>query len=66
MTLAAVGLCSILYAPGAFFFYPWKPLIQLAVGDSYASAYRHFQRDHSDLTNVLLHCVASHTSEKLS
>ena len=49
---------ALLYAPGAFFFFPWKPPVQLLVGDSYATAYRHFRRDHSDPTNLLLHLVA--------
>jgi len=49
---------ALLYAPGAFFFYPWKALALLSVGDTYAVAYKHFRRDHSDATNLLLHGVA--------
>lgn len=48
----------ILYAPGAFFFFPWKPPMQLLFGDTYEAAYHHFRRDHSDATNVVLHCIA--------
>ena len=49
---------ALLYAPGAFFFYPWKPLALLSAGDTYAAAYSHFRRDHSDPTNLILHAVA--------
>ena len=48
----------LLYAPGAFFFYPWKPLMQLLVGDTYATGYKYFRRDHSKPTNIVLHGVA--------
>merc|ERR1712086_156771 len=48
----------LLYAPGAFFFYPWKPLMQWAVGDTYAVGYKFFRRDHNDPTNICLHFVA--------
>lgn len=48
---------AILYAPGAFFFYPWKPLMNLFVGDSYETAYRHFRRDHSYAVNIVLHVI---------
>lgn len=47
-----------LYAPGCFFFFPWKPLGLAAWGDSYASAYKFFRRDHSLGTNLALHIVA--------
>lgn len=49
---------SILYAPGVFFCYPWKPLLLLVEGDPYESGYRFFRRDHSDATNLALHFVA--------
>ena len=58
MTLAAVGLCSILYAPGAFFFYPWKPVMQALAGDRYDVGFAFFRRDHTDPTNLALHTVA--------
>jgi hypothetical protein len=48
---------ALLYAPGAFFFYPWKPLMNALVGDSYGVAYAHFRRDHSDPLNLVLHAV---------
>ena len=44
---------ALLYAPGAFFFYPWKPLMNALVGDSYGVAYAHFRRDHSDPLNLV-------------
>jgi|EP00945_MAST-04E_sp_MAST-4E-sp1_P003915 hypothetical protein len=46
-----------LYTPGAFFFYPWKPVLLLFFGDGYDTAYRHFRRDHSDPLNLMLHFV---------
>ena len=49
---------AILYAPGAFFFFPWKPVMQALGGDSYEVGYKHFRRDHSDPTNLCLHIVA--------
>jgi hypothetical protein len=48
----------LLYAPGAFFFYPWKPLVNAHIGDKYEIGYEHFHRDHSDPTNAALHIVA--------
>jgi len=48
----------MLYSPGAFFFYPYKPLAHLLWGDSYAVAYKHFRRDHSSALNLVLHVVA--------
>jgi len=56
-TLTLVG-SVLLYAPGAFFFYPWKPFAQAAFGDSYGVGYAFFRRDHSETTNVCLHLVA--------
>jgi hypothetical protein len=57
LTLTLVG-SVLLYAPGAFFFYPWKPFAQAAFGDSYHVGYAFFRRDHSEPTNVCLHLVA--------
>jgi hypothetical protein len=51
-------LSVVLYTPGCFFFYPWKPFLQVFAGDTYETAYRHFRRDHSDATNLCLHLVA--------
>ena len=47
-----------LHAPGSFFFYPWKPLLQFTLGDSYGDAYQNFRRDHSHGANHALHLVA--------
>ena len=49
---------ALLYAPGAFFFYPWKPVMNALVGDGYGTAYSHFRRDHNDAHNLVLHVVA--------
>jgi hypothetical protein len=57
--MVAIGVSSaILYAPGAFFFYPWKSMMNALVGDSYEIAYKHFRRDHSDSANIAMHIVA--------
>ena len=47
-----------LYGPGAFYFYPWKPVFQLLSGDGYQVGYKFFRHDHSDATNLCLHCVS--------
>jgi hypothetical protein len=49
---------AALYAPGAFFFYPWKSAMNALVGDRYEIAYKHFRRDHSDSANLAMHVVA--------
>jgi len=49
---------AALYAPGAFFFYPHKPLGQLFSGDPYDVGYRYFRRDHTVPRNLALHVVA--------
>ena len=49
---------AALYAPSCFYFYPWKPVLNAKVGDSYETAYVHFRRDHSDDVNVGLHLLA--------
>jgi hypothetical protein len=49
---------SLLYAPGAFFFFPYKPIVNALIGDTYLTGYKHFRRDHSDATNAALHVVA--------
>lgn len=59
MSLVATKLSSILlYAPGAFFFYPWKPVMLALAGDRYEVGFDFFRRDHSDATNLALHTVA--------
>jgi|MDTC01.1.fsa_nt_gb hypothetical protein len=59
-TLSAWDTISslFLYAPGCFYFYPWKPAFQALCGDSYQKGYEYFRRDHSDATNLALHLVA--------
>ncbi len=49
---------ALLHVPGAFFFYPWKPIVQAIAGDSYDVAYQFFRRDHSKSANLALHAVA--------
>ena len=56
--MATLTASILLYAPGCFFFFPWKPLGQAAFGDSYATAYKFFRRDHSLGTNVTLHVIS--------
>jgi hypothetical protein len=48
---------AILYGLGPFFGHPLKPLLSYAFGDGYATAYRHFRRDHSRMDNLVLHLV---------
>ena len=55
--LTTLSSCA-LHAPGSFFFYPWKPLVGVALGDSYTNAYANFRRDHSHAANHALHLVA--------
>ena len=55
--LTTLSSC-VLHAPGSFFFYPWKPLVGVALGDSYTNAYANFRRDHSHAANHALHLVA--------
>ena len=50
-------LQTALLAPGPFFFYPWKAVINALVGDSYVVAYKHFQAGHRHRVNLLLHFV---------
>ena len=38
------GQQALLYAPGAFYFWPWKPFVNYAVGSGYNVAYKHFRR----------------------
>lgn len=49
---------ALLYAPGAFFFYPHKPLMQAIFGDAYSVGYKYFRRDHSEPRNLCLHLIA--------
>lgn len=45
----------LLYAPGTFFGFPWKPIACYFVGDGYDVAYQHFRRDHHGLVNLSCH-----------
>lgn len=56
--MSAILSSCLLYAPGAFFFYPWKPVAQYLLGDRYDTGLRFFCRDHSDPTSLALHLVA--------
>lgn len=56
---AVTSTCgSLLYSPGVFYFYPFKPVLHAAIGDSYDVGYKYFRRDHNEPTNVALHLVA--------
>jgi hypothetical protein len=46
---------SLLYAPGTFFCFPWKPIINQIIGDSYSVGYFHFRRDHHGKVNLACH-----------
>lgn len=48
---------TLLYSAGPFFTYPWKPLLNVVAGDSYAVGYKHFRNDHTDPLNLGLHVV---------
>ena len=45
----------LLYAGGPFFFWPWKFLVNAAIGAPYGTAYQHFRDGHQDPRNLLLH-----------
>ena len=49
------ALRALAYAPGLFFCYPWRPLLNYLIGDSYDVAYQHFGRDHKTPVNLWLH-----------
>jgi len=58
----AMGLRSrmaqvVLYAFGPFFCYPWKPLLNAAMGCSYEIGYKHFRAQHKAPANVAWHSV---------
>lgn len=58
MTIGAALGSAALYSPGAFYFNPFKGLLQYAVGDSYDVGYKYFIRDHSEPNNLALHMIA--------
>ena len=55
--MSTLLLQTLLYAPGPFFCYPWKPVVNAVAGDSYSHAYAHFRRDHNTGTNLVLHAI---------
>ncbi|KNC50574.1 uncharacterized protein AMSG_00735 [Thecamonas trahens ATCC 50062] len=55
--MATLALQTLLYAPGPFYCYPWKPVVNALAGDGYATAYKHFRRDHRTAPNLALHMV---------
>ena len=50
---------ALLYAPGAFFTHPLKPLLFWLLGERYSLGYAHFRRDHSAPTNLRLHLACA-------
>ena len=50
-------LQPLLMAPGPFYFYPWKPVVNAVAGDDYMTGYKHFASGHSHFVNLALHCV---------
>mmetsp|Transcript_16890 Transcript_16890/g.43101 ORF Transcript_16890/g.43101 Transcript_16890/m.43101 type:complete len:310 (+) Transcript_16890:26-955(+) len=55
--MAGLLLQALLYAPGPFFCFPWKPLVNHLWGDAYKKAYSHFRRDHNTPANLALHFI---------
>lgn len=49
---------ALLFVPGAFYGYPWKPLVNLVGGSSYDHGYAHFRQQHRCSLNLALHIVA--------
>jgi hypothetical protein len=60
LTTALADMCwTLLYFMGPFFSNPVKPVLQrLWCHTGYEVAYEHFQRDHTDPTNLAIHAVA--------
>jgi hypothetical protein len=54
--LLALGR-MLIWTPGTFFCFPWKPVVSYACGASYQRAFSHFRRDHADPTNLLIHLL---------
>jgi hypothetical protein len=50
-------LQALLFGLGTFYCYPWKPLLNFLVGDTYKSGFSHFWRDHNSTLNLLAHCL---------
>ena len=49
---------ALLYAPNAFYCYPWKPLLNEVAGNSYDIGLQHFKDQHATPLNLALHVVA--------
>eukprot|EP00931_Biecheleriopsis_adriatica_P004931 TRINITY_DN106514_c0_g1_i1.p1 TRINITY_DN106514_c0_g1~~TRINITY_DN106514_c0_g1_i1.p1 ORF type:complete len:307 (-),score=41.30 TRINITY_DN106514_c0_g1_i1:70-990(-) len=47
---------ALLYSPGPFFCYPWKPFLNHMYGGDYLKSYKHFRMQHTDTLNLILHC----------
>ena len=52
MALLSMLSGAILYAPGCFFFFPWKPFMLMVAGDSYHTGYKYFRRDQAGEVDV--------------
>lgn len=48
---------AALYAPGPFFCFPWKLLINSAYGSNYDAGFKHFWMQHKDYWNLTWHLV---------
>ena len=51
------ALQGVLYGGAPFFVWPWKTTLHALVGSDYATAYRHFRRDHSNTGNLVAHLL---------
>eukprot|EP00658_Telonema_sp_P-2_P026595 TRINITY_DN20754_c0_g1_i1.p1 TRINITY_DN20754_c0_g1~~TRINITY_DN20754_c0_g1_i1.p1 ORF type:complete len:312 (+),score=41.62 TRINITY_DN20754_c0_g1_i1:220-1155(+) len=49
---------GLLFVPGHFFFYPWKPALLLLHSCEYSSAFRNFAAQHDDRANIAMHVAA--------
>ncbi|KAF0682423.1 Aste57867_25436 [Aphanomyces stellatus] len=55
--MTTLVLQSSLFVAPQFYCFPWKPLINAAIGDSYAVALKHFLVNHMTASNLALHFV---------
>lgn len=46
-----------LFSFGPFFTYPWKPIMNMMIGDTYPVAYKHFWDQHRHKTNLAMHVI---------
>ena len=58
MLVATALSQALLYAPSAFYGYPWKPMYNSWAGDNYVTAFQHFATQHGSPLNLALHVVA--------